>query len=444
MTKKERVSPVIVSITGTKGKTTVAKLLEYFYTKRGRDTLLVDTHGHYLNGEKRGTDRDSLNVYGLVPTVCPGRFLYELKDKKDAIAILETSVGSSALPGIGYRWHDIGIFTNVFEDHIGRRIKTKLELAKEKGRIFRRVINDGVLIFNADDEYVTHRIKRSKKFIKRKGVRLIPVGIKLSAFNMESHFEGGGEAFSIKDNSIVLLSRSRKEEIVNLSNASWTFMGRYKPAVLNLMMAIACIHADRKKGGLKEEVKELFENYRPEEDRDGRMLCYRSNRKNIGIIMDYAHEKESLKALAGLVREITGRKAIGVIRFAPDRTDEQIKDYSSKVVDLFEKTVIYDKIDGVNKMPLKDKRKVTYRDVGEVSDMVLNEMKNSSSKPDSVHRFVQERDAFKKAFEISESGDIIVHIFGQSSSESINIIKDIADANLCSPEEMIKRMKDTE
>ena len=189
MNKKSLCSPVIISITGTKGKTTVARLLEAAYLKINKETLLVDTHGHYLNGKKLGTFEESLDLHGLGPTVCPGKFLYCLKGKKNALAILETSVGSSAMPGLGYMKHDIGILTNVFEDHIGRRIKTKEDLAVEKGRIFRRVKNDGLLIFNADEKSSTERVTRTKKFLKKKNIDILPVGIDFSAFNIKKHIK---------------------------------------------------------------------------------------------------------------------------------------------------------------------------------------------------------------------------------------------------------------
>ncbi|MGM0629110.1 MAG: Mur ligase family protein [Patescibacteria group bacterium] len=440
MKNKKGKSPTIISINGTKGKTTVARLLEIAYNKIGKKTLLVDTHGHYFNREKRSNQEENIAIYGLMPTVCPGRFLYELKDQENSVAILETSVGSSALPGMGYKAHNVGILTNIFEDHIGRRIKTRLSLAKEKGKLFRRVKNDGTLIFNADDKYSVPRITKARKLLDRKNVEIMPTGIDFSFFNIDRHLKNGGEALTLKEGSLLIVSPEKEEKVIDLSSVDWTFNGSYRPAVLNLMLAVSCIYKDQGRKVLM-EVKDVFENYTPDEKNAGRMLCYLNREKNIGLIIDYAHEKNSLKEISRLASKLSPGKTTGVIRFAPDRTDEQLKDYSRETANLFDNVIVYDKIDGVQKKPLKDKRKVSYRDIGEVSKIVFEEMKNHSHSPSNIHRIVQEKDALKKAFELSRSGDLVIHIYGNDPAESVQMIKDIMGAERCSPKNLIESLK---
>ncbi len=59
MTQYRKVKKLpIIAIGGTKGKTTIARLLSYLYTKNGRYTLLVDTDGHYVNNKIRSTTQD--------------------------------------------------------------------------------------------------------------------------------------------------------------------------------------------------------------------------------------------------------------------------------------------------------------------------------------------------------------------------------------------------
>ena len=436
--KSSSTSTKIISITGTKGKTTVARLLESAYRELGKTTLLVDTHGYYLNKKKLGSIKESLNLYGLVPTVCPGRFLHHLEKKEDSVAILETSVGSTALPGIGYNRHDVGIFTSVFEDHIGRRIKTKESLAKEKGRIFRRVKTGGVLVFNADDPFVGPRITRARKMIERKDAKLIPVGINFSTFKLEKHIEKGGVAITVKNKKIVSISSKGETVLIDLSLAKWTFSGKYEPAVINLMLAVGCVYGEM--GEFPNSIKKTFEQYCSSEENGGRLLCYRNDKKGFSLIVDYAHEKYSLMAISQLASEIKRNKSIGIIRFAPDRVDKQLRDYSQSIANIFDITIIYDKVDGLTRKPYKNKNHPYYRKVGEVSDIVFNEIRKYSQKKENVYKELTESDSLKKAFLLVEKGDIVVHIFGNDVDESIKLLKKIMKVSRCSQDEMIKEV----
>ena len=440
MTEKENNLPEIISVTGTKGKTTIVKLLETVYIRMGRETLLVDTHGHYLNGEKRGTSKESVNTYGLIPTVCPGRFLHEIKNRDNPLAILETSIGSSGPAGLGYKSHDIGILTNVFEDHIGRRIKTKEALAKKKGYIFRRVKTDGVLIFNADDPYVVPRVTRSRKIVRRKNAELLPVGIDFSAFKLSRHLENGGEALTRKGKYLVLLSSDGERKLMNLSSVEWTFFGEYEPAVLNLMMAVACVYKESK--GFPDVAKKALEEYQPKEEESGRLLCYRNERKNISVVVDHAHEKNSIMSLGKLAEKISGRKTIGVLCFNPDRTDEQLKDCAYHISNTFNTTIVYDKIDGVDRKPDKDRRKVYYRGIGEVSNIVYNEMRSYTEEPNRLFKELAEEDAIKKALEVAKEGDLIIHIFGNEGLKSLDMLKRIVDVQACSCKDIMREVTD--
>ena len=85
----------------------------------GANSLRVDTTGHFINGERKSTLKDSSEIWGAVPTVCPGRYLWEFfvnpELQKNGIAVLETALGSSTSKGLGYFSHQVGIFLNVFE-----------------------------------------------------------------------------------------------------------------------------------------------------------------------------------------------------------------------------------------------------------------------------------------------------------------------------------------
>jgi len=96
----------IISITGTKGKTTVTRALSEIIYKSGENVLRVDTDGHYINEKRKSTLEDSKKLFMLVPTVCPGKYLLDVKKYfPDFTAVFETAIGSSGSAGLGYGLH---------------------------------------------------------------------------------------------------------------------------------------------------------------------------------------------------------------------------------------------------------------------------------------------------------------------------------------------------
>lgn len=409
-----------ISITGTKGKTTISRLLNYFYIKQKRPTLLVDTDGYYLNGKIKGTMRDSLDLWGLVPTVCPGRFLYELKDKKNSVAILETAVGSSAAPGIGYSEHEIGVFTNVFEDHIGRRIKTKNQLADEKASyVFARIIDGGVAVFNADDRLITSKLKHIPE---HKKVFLLPVGIDFKNFDIKKHLAAGGMGITMRDDYIGLLEKNKFRKFINIKDIAWTFGGLYLPSVYNLMFAIAVMVAEKKLKGLNRDEIKLIKNYRTEET-GGRLTLFTNKKKNISVIADYAHEKFSLRDIGLLANKMAQGKSIGVIRLAPDRDDKTLRETGKFIANYFDVIVVYDKIDGVRRKKFENKKIDLIRKPGEVADIVYQAIKKAQVGDRKVFKQVIENRAVELALSMAEAGDVVVHIVNNDHKKSIEYIK---------------------
>ena len=165
-------SKKIVLITGTKGKTTVSSLLDSILLRlnTGKETFRVSTDGYFLNCRQRGTSEPSYNIYGFAPTVCPGRYLLSLgsfsQERLDnTVAILETSLSSGNACGTGVRYCDVGVWTNVFEDHLGssEKTKTRKDIAELKSVVFSQIKEGGYAVFNACDELICSKIEKINK-----------------------------------------------------------------------------------------------------------------------------------------------------------------------------------------------------------------------------------------------------------------------------------------
>ena len=78
---------------------------------------------------------------------------YILKDPTVEFAVLETDRGGILRAGLGFSRCDIGIITNIQEDHLGLSdIHTLDDLARVKSTVVKSIKKDGWAILNAEDE----------------------------------------------------------------------------------------------------------------------------------------------------------------------------------------------------------------------------------------------------------------------------------------------------
>ncbi len=417
----------IISVTGTKGKTTTVAIISDVLAQLGKNVLKVDTTGHFVNGVRKSSLDDSKAVWNLVPSVCPGRFLYEffldpsLQD--NGVAVLECALGSSSTSGLGYRYHDIGIFLNVFEDHIGSsdRISSKEDIVKAKQFIFQRLRNqDSCAIFNADDSYVISAIDKIPR-----GSTLLPIGITFECYDAKKHLENGGKLITIDDEKrIILRDKDGDTIIADLKLIPWTFNGNFGPSVWNMMAAVAALYAFFD-GQMPDGLRKAVEAVRL--DKYGGRLTVLENQNGVRIIADYAHEKVSLCSVAELGRGMVkkGGKLIGVVRLAHDRTDELMIDTGKTIAPMYDELVVYDKIDGYfRKSKIASQRFPQIE--GRTSTIFSDAIKSVNP---NVTRIVREDEALMQVAEIAKPGDVVVFIVNDDIVRSIEFVRDIFKAD---------------
>jgi cyanophycin synthetase len=422
----------IISVTGTKGKTTTVAIIADVLQKFGRDVLKVDTTGHFMNGERRSTLEDSKQAWRLVPSVCPGRYLWEFHThpelKENGVAVLECSLGCSATSGLGYRYHNVGVFLNVFEDHIGSsdRISSKEDIAKAKEFVFSRLLHtNSYAVFNADDPLVVSRLEALPV---EEGITKVPFGLSFSEFDIDSHLQNDGVAFTVNDaKQIVLRRKSGDTVLVDLMNIPWTFKGTFEPSAWNLLAALAAVYGYCQ-GELPSDTKEIFESVRL--DHYGGRLTLLEAKNGVKILADYAHEKQSLKLVAELARtqiDESGR-VIGVVRLAHDRTDELMQETGRFIASSYDAFVVFDKIDGYWRKATRKGSRFT-EVVGRTSQIFADAIKETNP---NVERILREDEAIKHAAAIAKPGDIVVIIVNDDITRSIEFIRESFEAEFVS------------
>lgn len=408
----------IVSVTGTKGKSTIVRVIADVLFRSGIKTLRVDTTGYYVNEKQQGTLQESKDLYKLVTTVAPGRYLFAMKRYYPAFsAILECSLGCTG-GGLGYRKHDVGIFTNVMEDHLGSLpvLKTKRDIARYKRFIFKRIRLDGYAVFNADDQLVCEQLDIIDP---AHNITFIPVGLSGKYFDIKKHLSKGGVWITLEDNWIVLKSKNVTRKLLRPNDVGWTFEGKFMPSVMNLMLVLAGLYAhfDAK---LPKSIIELVKHTRL--DPYGGRLTLLENKQGVKVLVDYAHEKQSLRQIGRLAQQLATGKTIGIVRIAFDRTDKLIKNTGQFIANDFDQFVVYDKIDGYWQKPkIRDPRKKFTQEVGRVSKVLFSSIKNKN--PNTI-RVVREDKAIAKAAKMAGPGDVVVLIANDADlKRSINWAK---------------------
>lgn len=420
----------IISVTGTKGKTTTVSVISDILRSLNKNVLKVDTTGHFINGERHSTLESSKETWRLVPSVCPGRYLWEFHAdselRKNGIAVLECSLGSSAMSGLGYRYHNVGVFLNVFEDHIGSsdRIQSKADIAKAKEFIFSRLDpHSGYAVFNADDAYVTSVLDKIPSSL-RHSARMVPVGLSFDHFDLDEHFKQGGVAITMNGTVVVLRSAKGDESLADLRKIPWTFNGNFMPSVWNIISAVGALYAYFD-GTLPAGFGQIVESVRL--DQYGGRLTLLENDKGVKILADYAHEKVSLAMVADLARTMTEKnnQIIGVVRLAHDRTDELMRETGRIVGKAYDQLIVYEKIDGYWRQPKPTSTRFP-EIVGRTSKIFAAAIEEVNS---NVHRITREDEALIYAAEVAQPGDVVVTIVNDNIERSIGFIKDAFKAD---------------
>jgi len=143
----------IIAISGTNGKTTTTRLVERILRDAGYQVGAGTTEGVTHNGRLiwRGDGGGILGTFKA--SQCPDV----------DVLVLETARGGIIKHGIGFHRCQVGLVTNVYEDHMGLDgIHTIEQMASLKASIARRVHTDGTLVLNADNPHTRHMAGQSR------------------------------------------------------------------------------------------------------------------------------------------------------------------------------------------------------------------------------------------------------------------------------------------
>lgn len=361
----------IVSVTGTNGKTTTVRLISHTLQTLGKVVGRTSTSGTFINevciseGDHSGAESAR-----------------QLLIQKIDAAVFETARGGIVKKGLGYDLADVGIITNIAEDHLGQNnIHTLEELAKVKSLVVEAIKPNGYVVLNAEDEYC--------EIIKNNVYENIIYFYK-NRENIKTNIENKTCVF-LENSKIVIKNGEENIEVADVLDIPITLNGIIQCNIYNCLAAVSALYA------LKVPIDNIRQGLKTFKDNKGRFELYEY--PDYKIMLDYAHNYHGINELIKTCKALNPKRLVGVIGMPSNRLEEDYKKVSSLFAEYFD--YIY----------IKEDEDLAGRKQGEVIDILLQAIVNSGFQKEKIETINSEVEALKAAIQNHEKNDLIVVVY---------------------------------
>ncbi|MFT4925622.1 MAG: cyanophycin synthetase [Phenylobacterium sp.] len=300
---KYQVVPVAM-ITGTNGKSTSVRLTSEIVKQTGKRCGVTSTDFIRVGD----TIIDKGDYSG------PGGARMLLRNSDVEIALLEVARGGILRRGLPIPQVDAALITNIAEDHLGQYgINTIAGLTETKFVVAKALSEGGVLVLNADDREL---VRHAKQIDKRKCWFAINENNPV----LVEHASKGGAICFVRDGIMVWQDNDGSSDIIAVNDVPSTFNGAAKHNIQNALGAIALaknlgIDTESVRAGLGEFRSNVTDN-------PGRGNIFAV--KDATVIMDFAHNEHSMRAIASTTANMPSEQKWLMISSAGDRSDGEI------------------------------------------------------------------------------------------------------------------------
>ncbi len=311
----------IIGITGSNGKTTTTRLIAHLIKESGYVVGFTTSDGIYINNIM--IDEGDTTGPMSAETV--------LRSKEVEVAVLETARGGIVRAGLGFDQCDIGVITNVQDDHLGiSDIETLEDLARVKEVVVQAIKTDGYAVLNADNRYTVEIGKRAL--------------CKVAWFSMDASnallldaIQQGSPVAYIQHEAVVLNINGNIIEVAPLTNVPITFAGKLGFMVQNTLGAVLAASLF----GVKAEVIATgLKSFIPSaEQTPGRMNIFKV--KNCHVLVDFAHNPDGFAGIRDFMQTIQSPYKIGIIVGTGDRKEEDVRELGKLSAQMFDHILIH-------------------------------------------------------------------------------------------------------
>ena len=313
----------IIAITGTNGKTTTTRLIDHIFKMTGNTVGMCTTEGVYIKNRM---------VYKGDMTG-PVSHKMVLTDPTVDLGVLECARGGMLRAGLGFKQCDIGVVTNVSEDHLGLGgIHNIEQLARVKQIIPEIVKPGGVAVLNGDDPLVSAMSNKTKGSV-------IYFSLDLKNNNLvKEHLKKGETAVVLDGDFLCMMKGQWKYPIADVKEVPLTFDGKAKFNVSNALAAAgAAIGMGLKLENIKAGLTTFFPSHA---QTPGRLTM--TDMGDFNVLIDYAHNKAGYQALIDFVSSYNANKKIMTLCVPGDRRDEDFEGIAKICAKSVDKVVLFE------------------------------------------------------------------------------------------------------
>lgn len=383
----------IMAVTGTNGKTTTTRLLAHIVKNNGYRVGFTTSDGIYVQN----------HMMEKGDTTGPVSAEYILKDPTVEFAVLETARGGILRAGLGFSRCDIGIITNIQEDHLGLSdIHTLDDLARVKSTVVRSVKKDGWAILNAEDE------------------QCVKIGQELSCqvayFSLDEENPlikklcKEGKTVCVYENGFITVKKGEwKIRIERATHIPLTMGGKAKFMIANVLAATLASYL----WGFKtEDISLSLQTFIPgAAQTPGRMNIFEF--KKFKVMIDFAHNPAGYRGIEEYLSNVDAHQKIGIIAGVGDRRDEDIKECATIAARMFDHIII------------RQEKHLRGRTEDEIIHLILEGI--AASGRNITHEIItKEVEAIKHAISIAEEGTFITAL-SDVVTNAIEIVQEYLD-----------------
>ncbi|WP_019450701.1 cyanophycin synthetase [Cupriavidus sp. BIS7] len=314
----------VVGITGTNGKTVVAKLVARLLQLSGKHTGLACSDGLFLDRrqvEKGGRgDRASWDAGHRI-----------LMNRAVEAAVFENDSGMILSQGLPYDRCQVGVVTNFGKpDHIGdfyvededrmyNVLRTQVDV----------VLKEGVGVLNAADERLVEMAELCDGDV-------IFFGLSADLPAIATHRAAGKRAVFVRDGKVVLATGSSETALTDVSAIPLTYAGRVAFQIENVLAAVATgwalgISNDLIRAGIVTfDVGQV--------DVPGRFTLFEHH--GATVIVDDAHNAPALEALAAALDRFPSERRMIVFGAGVQRREEDLIDQGKVIGATFDRVFL--------------------------------------------------------------------------------------------------------
>lgn len=366
----------VFSVTGTNGKTTTARMLEYALRHHGLQTGMCCTDGFYVNGIliKEGdlTGPSGANAVLGHPGV--------------EVAVLETARGGIIRRGLGYDRADVAVILNIRADHLGQDgVETAADLLHVKSLVAEAVYDTGTVVLNADDPHV-------HELAERVWTPIIYFSMQEDNITVRRHLGNGGRTLFLQRGMILAAQGNRVVFIGRARDFAVTYGGRARHQTENLLSALAACWAF---GMSPRQAAFYLQKFASSPcDNPGRGNLYRIG--DIQVLVDYGHNPDGFVKTGSFAKKLKAKRILAVVGVPGDRGDQLIMAAGQAAAQVFDYLFI------------KEDEDLRGRRPGEVAALLKKGAVAAGKDVFFISVFRTEREALQAALNAALPGDLVV------------------------------------